>query len=47
MDTCPEVFKLNEDDIAEVLVAEVTPELLETCREAAQGCPVEAIMLEE
>jgi ferredoxin len=45
--TCPEVFKLNEDDISEVIVDTVPPEAEAKCREAAENCPVQAITLEE
>jgi len=44
---CSEVFKMNENDIAEVIVRSVPPEAEDTCREAAEGCPVDAISLEE
>ncbi|MBI2438249.1 MAG: ferredoxin [Lentisphaerae bacterium] len=46
VDTCPAVFEMN-DAIAKVRVAEVPDEALETCREAADNCPVEAIKIEE
>jgi len=46
-ETCPEVFRLGDDDIAEVIVAEVPPEAQDSAREAAEGCPVEAITIEE
>jgi len=45
-ETCPDVFEL-EDDIAVVKVETVPPEAEQKCREAADGCPVEAILLEE
>lgn len=45
-DICPEVFELN-DDIASVTVDTVPPEAEDTCREAAESCPVEAISIEE
>jgi len=45
-DICPEVFELT-DDVATVK-ADVVPEESEnTCREAAESCPVEAISLKE
>lgn len=47
VDICPGVFELNEEGIAEVKVNEVPTELQETCREAADSCPVEAIAIEE
>jgi ferredoxin len=43
---CPEVFQIV-DDIAKVKKAEVSPELEEKVREAAQNCPNEAILIEE
>ena len=46
VDTCPEVFELG-DDVATVKVDDVPPEAEDTCREAAEGCPVEAIAIEE
>ena len=45
-DTCPEVFKMG-DEIADVIADEVPEEAVESCKEATEGCPVEAIILEE
>lgn len=50
VDICPEIFALNEDNIAETNIGddEEVPESLETsCREAAEACPAEAIIIEE
>ncbi|GAF71117.1 unnamed protein product, partial [marine sediment metagenome] len=44
-DTCPEVFEMK-DDIATVKVNKVPDDLIESCKEAADGCPVEAITCE-
>ncbi len=44
-DVCPEVFEL-EDDLAVVKKDAVPENCVEACREAAEGCPVEAINLE-
>jgi ferredoxin len=44
---CPEVFKMNDDDIAEVIVDEVPPEAEESCRDAADNCPESCITIEE
>ena len=44
-ETCPEVFEL-QDDKACVKMEEVPEEPEETCREAAEECPVEAIQVE-
>ncbi len=46
VDTCPEVFEM-EDDKAHVKVERVPEEAVESCREAAENCPVEAIQIEE
>jgi ferredoxin len=44
-DTCPEVFQVGED-IAEVIVDEVPPEFEAAVEQAAEDCPVEAIIVE-
>ncbi len=46
-DVCPEVFEMGDDDLAKVKVDTVPPEAEESCREAAEQCPVEAISVEE
>ncbi len=46
VETCPEVFELT-DDKATVKVDEVPAQVADTCREAAENCPVEAIQIEE
>ena len=45
VDTCPKVFEMG-DEIAEVIVDNVPPELEETAQQAADECPVEAIIVE-
>ena len=45
-DTCPEVFELD-GDVAKVKADPVPSEAEGACREAAEGCPVEAITIEE
>jgi ferredoxin len=45
-DTCPEVFEMN-GDTATAKVDVVPPEAEDTCRVAKEGCPVEAISIEE
>ena len=42
VDTCPEVFEMGET-VAVVKVDVVPVELEDKAREAAEGCPVEAI----
>lgn len=47
-EVCPEVFRMPESgEIAEVIVDEVPEENQDSCREAADGCPVDAIELTE
>ena len=46
VDTCPEVFEMG-DQYAEVIVDEVPEDAEETCRQAADECPAEAIVLDE
>ncbi len=45
-ETCPEVFEMG-DDKARTKVDEVPPNVVDSCREAAENCPVEAIKIEE
>jgi ferredoxin len=45
-DTCPEVFRMADDGLAEVY-AEVTSETLASAREAEESCPVSVITVEE
>ncbi|MBL7077554.1 MAG: ferredoxin [Kiritimatiellae bacterium] len=47
VDACPEVFEMNEENIAEVIADPVPPEAEESCREAAENCPTGAISLED
>ena len=46
VDTCPAVFEMD-DAVARVLVASVPEEARDTCREAVDNCPVEAINIQE
>ena len=45
-ETCPEVFDLS-DDVASVIVDEIPEDAIDTCKQAAEECPVEAITIEE
>ena len=45
VDACPEVFEMG-DDIAEVTVDEVPAEFEEAVQQAADECPLEAIVIE-
>jgi ferredoxin len=45
VDTCPEVFEMG-DDMAQVIVDEVPAEYEDAVQQAADECPVEAIVVE-
>ena len=45
-ETCPEVFELL-DDMAKVIIEPVPEGAQQTCREAADDCPVEAITIQD
>ena len=44
--TCPEIFEMK-GDVAVAKMEEVPEELEGACKEAAESCPVEAILIEE
>jgi ferredoxin len=44
---CPEVFRMDEDDIAEVIQEEVPTEAEDRAVEAQENCPVSVILVEE
>ena len=46
-ETCPEVFQMGDDSVAVVIAETVPVEAEETCRQAAEDCPVEAISTED
>ncbi len=47
VDECPDVFEMNEDeDVAVVKVSEVPADLEDSAKDAADGCPVEAISVQ-
>ncbi len=43
-DTCPEVFRMNDDNLAEAYT-DISPDTLEKAEEARDNCPVEAITI--
>ncbi len=45
VETCPDVFQMGEDT-AKVIVDEVPPEFKDAVQQAADECPVEAIIVE-
>jgi len=46
VETCPEVFEMP-GEVATAKADIVPKEFEDACREAAEGCPVEAISIEE
>jgi len=46
-DVCPSVFTMIEEDMASAIEGPVPPEDEEACRDAAEQCPSEAILIEE
>jgi ferredoxin len=44
---CPQVFQLNDDGIAEIIVSKVPADAEDACREAAESCPESCIIIEE
>ena len=46
VEICPEIFKM-EGDLAVVKMETVPEELEDICREAAETCPFEAIVIDE
>ncbi len=46
IDICPEVFRMGDDDLAEVY-AEVDDSVKDSATEARDSCPVSVISLEE
>ncbi|MHC4159019.1 MAG: ferredoxin [Planctomycetota bacterium] len=46
-DICPEVFEINEEGTAEVKMEDIPAELRQSCREAAENCPTEAISIKQ
>lgn len=46
VEICPEIFEM-EGDVAVTKMEEVPKNLEDKCKEAAENCPVEAILIEE
>jgi ferredoxin len=44
-ETCPEIFTMNSNNIAEAKSEDVPDSLQDSCRQAAVDCPVEAITI--
>lgn len=46
-ETCPEVFRMAEDGVAEAYNAEVPDEVKNAAVEAQEGCPTSVITVKE
>ena len=44
--TCPDVFEVGDDGLAHVIVDEVSADVEDDAKQAAEDCPVEAITVE-
>ena len=47
VDACPEVFEMSDDDVAVVIANPVPPAAEESCRQAVDDCPTDAIAVED
>ena len=47
VETCPEVFKMGDEEVAVIIADPVPAEAQETCQTAADDCPTEAIAIEQ
>jgi ferredoxin len=47
VETCSAVFKIGSEGVSTVIVDEVPTEVEQSCREAADNCPTNAISIEE
>ena len=45
-DICPEVFRI-EDNVSKVIADTVPADAQDSCREAMESCPTDAISIEE
>lgn len=46
-EVCPEVFRVEDDGFSHVITPEADPEMYGCVREAADGCPTDAISIGE
>ncbi len=47
IDICPEVFRWNDDDKAAAYTNPVPEDVQDSCKDAADSCPTDAITIEE
>lgn len=45
--TCPEIFSIEDDGLAVAVDAEIASDLIELTEDACNGCPVDAISLND
>jgi ferredoxin len=45
--SCPDVYSMTDEGTAVAIASEVPPNLEDSAREAAEGCPVDAISIQE
>lgn len=46
-ETCPDVYSMTDEGTAVAISSDIPANLEESAREAAEGCPVDAISIEE
>lgn len=46
IDTCPEVFDWNDEEKAQAIVDEIPDDQEDLAKEAAEGCPTDAIKVD-
>ncbi|HUW19162.1 MAG TPA: ferredoxin [Sedimentisphaerales bacterium] len=47
VDTCPQLFELNQEGVSTAKTENVPEDLQQKCKEAAENCPTQAISIEE
>ena len=47
VEICPEVFEMQGDTAVAKIEDDIPDDLEDTCREGAESCPVEAILVED
>jgi ferredoxin len=45
--TCPQVFEINDNGMSTVKVDQIPTDAQQSCKQAAENCPTEAISIEE
>ncbi|MHC4617274.1 MAG: ferredoxin [Planctomycetota bacterium] len=47
VDTCPQLFEINQQGISTAKMENVPEDLQQECKEAAENCPTQAIAIQE